>query len=71
MACGHLGIKDLPFNILVQNMRREYMMNAIMSMDPEKREFGERILKNSKKQKKWEKWSTNITPGVVSARNRS
>ena len=49
MAGGHLGKKDLPFNILVQNMRREYMMNAIMSMDPEKREFGERILKNSKK----------------------
>ena len=49
IAGGPLGKKYLPFNILVQNMHREYMMNAIMSMDPEKREFGERILKNSKK----------------------
>ena len=34
MASGHLGSEDLPFNLLVQKMRREYMMNAIMSIDP-------------------------------------
>ena len=62
MASGHLGDADLPFNLLVQKMRREYMMNAIMSSIPEKREFGERILKNAKKQKKWEKWSQSVAP---------
>jgi hypothetical protein len=29
-------------------MRREYMMNAIIVKDPSKKEFGERILKNTK-----------------------
>lgn len=68
MAGGHLGSEDLPFNLLVQKMRRDYMMNAIMSTDPSKREFGERILKNSKMQTKWAKWSASMAPGIVTVR---
>ena len=63
-----MGSEDLPFNLLVQKMRRDYMMNAIMSTDPSKREFGERILKNSKMQTKWAKWSASMAPGIVTVR---
>lgn len=47
MASGHLAGTDLSFNLLVQKLRRDYMLDAIMSDDPSKREFGERILRNS------------------------
>jgi hypothetical protein len=57
MASGSLAGSDLSFNMLVQKIRRDYMLDAIMSPDPTKREFGERILKNSSKQTKWMKWS--------------
>ena len=45
--------QEVSFNLLVQKMRREHMMNAIFPADPKdpnKRENGERILKNVSKQ---------------------
>ncbi len=65
MASGQLADADLSFPLLVQKLRREYMMKAIISQIPEEREFGERILRNSKRQKKWEKWSSALS--VVSS----
>lgn len=59
MASGSLAGSDLSFNLLVQKLRRDYMLDAIMSPDPSKREFGERILANSSKQTKWSKWSND------------
>lgn len=46
MTNGKLTKDDLSFGLLVQKMRREHMMNAILATDPKKRESGERILKN-------------------------
>lgn len=57
LASGHLGGGDLSFNMIVQNMRRKYMLNAITSTVESEKTFGMRILRNSKKQKKWENWS--------------
>jgi len=57
MASGSLAGSDLSFNMLVQKIRRDYMLDAITSPDPAKREFGERILRNASKQTKWMKWS--------------
>ena len=52
MTNGKLTKQELSFNLLVQKMRREHMMNAIFPADPKdpgKREDGERILKNIQK----------------------
>lgn len=49
MASGQLADADLSFPLLVQKLRRDYMMNAIISENPSDREFGERILRNSKR----------------------
>ena len=57
LASGHLGGGDLSFNMIVQKMRRKYMLNAITSTVESEKTFGMRILRNSKKQKKWENWS--------------
>lgn len=50
MTSGQLAASDLSFNMLVQKLRRDYLMDAIMSTDPKKKEFGEKILKNVSKQ---------------------
>ena len=50
MTSGQLAGNDLSFNLLVQKLRRDYLMDAIMSQDTKKKEFGERILKNVGKQ---------------------
>ena len=50
MTSGQLAGNNLSFNLLVQKLRREYLMDAIMSGDPERRAFGERILRNVGKQ---------------------
>jgi Ca2+-binding EF-hand superfamily protein len=50
MTSGKLAGEDLSFNLLVQKMRRDYMMDAILSGDTGKRELGEKILKNVGKQ---------------------
>jgi hypothetical protein len=53
MTSGKLTKQELSFNLLVQKMRREHMMNAILPTDPKdpgKRKNGERILKNVSKQ---------------------
>ncbi len=49
MANGHLAGTDVSFNLLVQRLRRDYMLDAITSAEPSKREFGERILRNASK----------------------
>ena len=41
-----LGSKELSFNIIVQNIRRQYMMDALMCNNPDRQAQGERILKN-------------------------
>lgn len=46
MTSGQLAGTDLSFNLLVQKLRRDYLMDAIMSQDPKKKEFGEKILRN-------------------------
>lgn len=46
MTSGQLAGNDLSFNLLVQKLRRDYLMDAIMSSDPKKKEFGDKILKN-------------------------
>ena len=45
MTNGKLGDEDLPFNIVVANIRRKHMMKAILK-DGEEKEQGMRILKN-------------------------
>mmetsp|Transcript_8515 Transcript_8515/g.14347 ORF Transcript_8515/g.14347 Transcript_8515/m.14347 type:complete len:243 (-) Transcript_8515:53-781(-) len=49
MSNGKLGNKDLSFNIIVQQIRRGHMMNAILEQG-EKKEGGMRILTNVEKQ---------------------
>ena len=46
MTSGKLAGDDLSFNLLVQKLRREHLMNAIVSKDAAKKEAGEKILKN-------------------------
>ena len=46
MTSGSLSGNNLSFNLLVQKLRRDYLMDAIMSGDTKKKEFGEKILKN-------------------------
>lgn len=46
MTSGQLAGNDLSFNLLVQKLRRDYLMDAIMSNDPKRKEFGDKILKN-------------------------
>lgn len=36
MSNNVLGSKDLSFNIIVQNIRRQYMMDALMCYNPER-----------------------------------
>lgn len=50
MTSEQFSKNDLSFNLLVQKLRREYLMDAIMSGDPDKRAFGEKILRNVSKQ---------------------
>lgn len=50
MTSGKLAEDDMSFNLLVQKLRREHLMNAILSSDPVKREAGGKILKNVGKQ---------------------
>ena len=45
MTNGKLGDEDLPFNVVVANIRRKHMMKAILK-DGEEKEQGMRILKN-------------------------
>lgn len=46
LTSGEFKTNDMSFNMLVQKMRREHLMDAIMSTEPKKREYGEKILKN-------------------------
>lgn len=55
MSNGTLGSKDLSFNVIVQNIRRQHMMAAILKedengkiIDDKMREQGKRILNNVK-----------------------
>jgi hypothetical protein len=50
MTNGKFAGDDLSFNLLVQRLRRDYMMDAILSGDTKKKEIGEKILKNVGKQ---------------------
>jgi hypothetical protein len=68
MASGHLKGSDLSFNLLVQKLRRDFMLDAIMSPDPSKREFGERILRNASKQQKWQNWTKVITAQEIAGK---
>jgi hypothetical protein len=45
MTNGKLGDEDLPFNVVVANIRRKHMMKAILK-EGEEKEYGMRILKN-------------------------
>jgi len=45
MSNGKLGDEDLPFNVVVANIRRKHMMKAILE-EGEVKEKGMRILKN-------------------------
>jgi len=40
------GNNELSFNLLVSKMKRQHLMDAIMSSDPDKKKEGERILSN-------------------------
>jgi hypothetical protein len=46
MSNNVLGTKDLSFNIIVQSIRRQYMMDAILCQNKDRQEQGERILRN-------------------------
>ena len=47
MTSGKLSNgEDISFNLLVQKMRREHLMNALLGEDEHKREAGGKILKN-------------------------
>jgi hypothetical protein len=50
MTTGKLASEGVSFSMFVQKMRRDYLRDAIMGDDPNKREFGEKILKNVQKQ---------------------
>ena len=50
MTSGKLKSEGLSFNLLVTKLRRDYMMDAILSGDPKKKEIGDKILKNVGKQ---------------------
>ncbi len=40
---------DLSFNLLIYKLRREHLLDAIMSTDSDKKQFGEKIMKNFSK----------------------
>ena len=63
MTSGQLAGKDLSFNLLVQKMRRDYLMDAIMSGDSKKKEFGEKILRNVSKQVQAQKFKNKLQGG--------
>lgn len=63
MTSGQLANNDLTFNLLVQKLRREHLMNAIMSSDPKKKEFGEKILRNVSKQVQAQKFKNRLQGG--------
>ena len=47
MTSGKLSNgEDISFNLLVQKMRREHLMNALLGEEGNKKEAGEKILKN-------------------------
>ena len=47
MTSGTLkNSNDLPFTLLVQKLRRGYMLDAIMAGENDKKDLGMRILKN-------------------------
>ena len=46
MTEGKIGTKDLSFNMIVQTIRRKYMMDAILSDNKQEKDYGMRILKN-------------------------
>ena len=52
MTAGNItGESDeISFNMLVLKLKRSYLMDAIMGMDTDKKNFGEKIMKNVKKQ---------------------
>ena len=60
MTSGKLTGEDMSFNLLVQKMRREYMMAAIFKDKEvkEKVEMGKKILQNVDKQLKSHKLNT-------------
>ncbi|CDW72928.1 ef hand family protein [Stylonychia lemnae] len=60
MTSGQLAGNDLSFNLLVQKLRRDYLMDAIMSGDVKKKEFGEKILRNVSKQVQAQKFKNKF-----------
>ena len=50
LTTGELGAGDLPFTVFIQKLRRDHMMDGLMSEDPKKKEFGDKIIKNVGKQ---------------------
>eukprot|EP00347_Sterkiella_histriomuscorum_P009949 403339257 len=63
MTSGQLAGTDLSFNLLVQKLRRDYLMDAIMSQDGKKKEFGEKILRNVSKQVQAQKFKNKFNGG--------
>lgn len=60
VTSGTLAETDLSFNLLIQKLRREYLMDAIMSPDPSKKDFGDKILKNVAKQLQAQKFKNKF-----------
>lgn len=60
LTTGNLnqGKEDLSFYLLVQRMRRNYLMQALMSENRDQKEYGQKILKNVAKQVQASKYRT-------------
>ena len=54
-ASGRLGSGHIPFSLIVQNLRHQYMMDAILSKDRQKRQWGMKILNNVSENLKFKK----------------
>ena len=50
MSQGHLGDKNLNFNVVVSNIRRSHMVKGITDKESKEGQEGLRILNNIKKQ---------------------
>lgn len=55
MSSGLLSGKDLSFNQIVAEVRRRFMMDAILASNPQRQAQGEKILRNVRDNLTWKR----------------
>ena len=60
MFTGKFGDKQVSFPVLVQQIQREAMMNAVSTGDTSERDYGKKIMKNIGEYMKYKKNSSQL-----------